>query len=244
MWKNKPPFRVVLNKAVSDDIARQCKHYTRRGVINFVSLVLKLVWVVYHLDSLCQPCFSGLLGFSAPVSLTPAPAAVSMAPAPMVEYGCGRVHNARACRVRDTSCGGDHSASVSGRTSRQCLPCHTRHLSAYLEDRGINRSPLSGFLEMAQNPNGGPYPAYPSDKSWNGALAFYMAQGTLPELTVQQIISCDKFDEGCQGETCQQPSVICGTLQVESTVTQIIPRCLTSGTGLGTVSGMGTKWPQ
>ena len=47
--------------------------------------------------------FSGLLGFSAPVSLTSAPAAVSMAPAPVVEYGCGRVHNARACRVRDTS---------------------------------------------------------------------------------------------------------------------------------------------
>ena len=57
MWKNKPSFRVVLNKAVSDDIARQCKHYTRRGVINFVSLVLKLVRYVYHLDSLCQPCF-------------------------------------------------------------------------------------------------------------------------------------------------------------------------------------------
>ena len=61
---------------------------------------------------------------------------------------------------------------------------------------------------MAQNPNGEPYPAYPSDKSWNEALAIYMAQGTLPELTVQQIISCDKFDEGCQEETCQQPSVM------------------------------------
>jgi len=99
---------------------------------------------------------------------------------------------ARSCR------GGDRSASVSGRTSRQCLPCHTRHQSAYLEDRGINRSPLSGFLEMAQNPNGEPYPAFPSDKSWNEALAIYMAQGTLLELTVQQIISCDKSDEGCQ----------------------------------------------
>ena len=57
MWKNKPSFRVVLNKAVSDDIARQCKHYTRHGVINFVSPVLKSVWVLYGLDSLCQPCF-------------------------------------------------------------------------------------------------------------------------------------------------------------------------------------------
>ena len=42
-------------------------------------------------------------------------------------------------------------------------------------------------------------PVYPSDKSWNEALAIYMAQGTLPELMVQQIISCDKSDEGCQG---------------------------------------------
>ena len=61
---------------------------------------------------------------------------------------------------------------------------------------------------MVQNPNGGPYPAYPSDKSWNEALAIYIAQGTLPEHTVQQIISCDKFDEGRQGETCQQPSIM------------------------------------
>ena len=76
---------------------------------------------------------------------------------------------------------------------------------------------------MAQNSNGEPYPAYPSDKSWNEASAVYMAQGTLLELTVQHIISCDKSDEGCQGETCQQPSIMCGTLQVESTETQIIP---------------------
>ena len=93
MWKNKPPFPVVLNKAVSDDIARQCKHYIRRGVINFVSLVLQLVCIIWIL---WPTMFSGLLGFSAPVSLTP----VSMAPAPVVEYGCGRVHNASACRVK------------------------------------------------------------------------------------------------------------------------------------------------
>ena len=30
--------------------------------------------------------------------------------------------------------------------------------------------------------------------------AMYTAQGTLPELAVQQIISCDKSDGGCQGE--------------------------------------------
>ena len=32
MWKNKPPFSLDLNKATSDDIAWQCKHYTGRGV--------------------------------------------------------------------------------------------------------------------------------------------------------------------------------------------------------------------
>ena len=32
MWKNKPPFSLALNSAISDDIAWQCKHYTGRGV--------------------------------------------------------------------------------------------------------------------------------------------------------------------------------------------------------------------
>ena len=32
MWKNKPPFSLALNNAISDDIAWQCKHYTGRGV--------------------------------------------------------------------------------------------------------------------------------------------------------------------------------------------------------------------
>ena len=32
MWKDKPPFSLALNKATSDDIAWQCKHYTGRGV--------------------------------------------------------------------------------------------------------------------------------------------------------------------------------------------------------------------
>jgi len=35
MWKNKPPFRLVLNKAASDEIAWHCKHYTGRGVMKF-----------------------------------------------------------------------------------------------------------------------------------------------------------------------------------------------------------------
>ena len=32
MWKNKPPFSLALNNAVSDDTAWQCKHYTGRRV--------------------------------------------------------------------------------------------------------------------------------------------------------------------------------------------------------------------
>merc|ERR1712166_999937 len=35
MWKNKPPFRLCLNKAASDEIIRHCKHYTGRGVMKY-----------------------------------------------------------------------------------------------------------------------------------------------------------------------------------------------------------------
>eukprot|EP00413_Alexandrium_margalefii_P011781 CAMPEP_0204529988 /NCGR_PEP_ID=MMETSP0661-20131031/10366_1 /ASSEMBLY_ACC=CAM_ASM_000606 /TAXON_ID=109239 /ORGANISM="Alexandrium margalefi, Strain AMGDE01CS-322" /LENGTH=1076 /DNA_ID=CAMNT_0051536043 /DNA_START=60 /DNA_END=3290 /DNA_ORIENTATION=- len=35
MWKNKPPFRLALNKKASDEIAWHCKHYTGRGVMKF-----------------------------------------------------------------------------------------------------------------------------------------------------------------------------------------------------------------
>jgi len=35
MWKNKPPFRLVLNKKASDEIIWHCKHYTGRGVMKF-----------------------------------------------------------------------------------------------------------------------------------------------------------------------------------------------------------------
>ena len=31
VWKNKPPFRLALNKAASDDIAWQCKYFSGRG---------------------------------------------------------------------------------------------------------------------------------------------------------------------------------------------------------------------
>merc|ERR1712151_1305244 len=35
MWKNKPPFRLCLNKLASDEIIWHCKHYTGRGVMKF-----------------------------------------------------------------------------------------------------------------------------------------------------------------------------------------------------------------
>ena len=35
MWKNKPPFRLALNRAASDDTAWQCKHYTGRRIMKF-----------------------------------------------------------------------------------------------------------------------------------------------------------------------------------------------------------------
>jgi len=35
MWKNNAPFRLVLNKAASDEISWHCKHYTGRGVMKF-----------------------------------------------------------------------------------------------------------------------------------------------------------------------------------------------------------------
>merc|ERR1711967_36262 len=33
MWKNKPPFRLCLNSAASQEIIWHCKHYTGRGVM-------------------------------------------------------------------------------------------------------------------------------------------------------------------------------------------------------------------
>merc|ERR1719221_2596794 len=35
MWKNRAPFRLVLNKAASEEIHWHCKHYTGRGVMKF-----------------------------------------------------------------------------------------------------------------------------------------------------------------------------------------------------------------
>merc|ERR1719207_52637 len=35
MWKNKPPFRLALNKAASDEMIWHAKHYTGRGVMKY-----------------------------------------------------------------------------------------------------------------------------------------------------------------------------------------------------------------
>merc|ERR1712038_464547 len=35
MWKNKPPFRLCLNKAAQEEIIWHCKHYTGRGVMKY-----------------------------------------------------------------------------------------------------------------------------------------------------------------------------------------------------------------
>merc|ERR1712224_739819 len=43
MWKNKPPFRLCLNKAASDEIMWHCKHYTGRGVMKFYRTVRPLL---------------------------------------------------------------------------------------------------------------------------------------------------------------------------------------------------------
>ena len=45
MWKNEPPFGLAMNKAMSDDVAWHCKHYTGRGVMSFTSLVQPRPWI-------------------------------------------------------------------------------------------------------------------------------------------------------------------------------------------------------
>ena len=35
MWKTKPPFRLALNMAASDEIAWHCKHYTAHKIMKF-----------------------------------------------------------------------------------------------------------------------------------------------------------------------------------------------------------------
>merc|ERR1712159_508035 len=88
MWKNKPPFRLCLNKAASDEIIWHCKHYTGRGVMKF------------------YPSGSDL-------------------------------------------------AKDMGIPLQTLIDSHEAHYQA--------------SLKMAKDPEGGPWPAYPSGKSWDEA---------------------------------------------------------------------------
>ena len=167
--------------------------------------------------------FSGLLGFSAPVSITPAPAAVSVTPAPAVIAAPATVveyiapapavsYAAPECllgRLRDQSkltvrlLGRRHRILMEGRTPRVRAISH-----------GMKLRPFTWLREFCRNSR--------CSKSSRAT----------------------RLMEDVRGETCQQPSTMCGTLQVESTATQIIPTRVTSGAGLGTASGMETKWLQ
>merc|ERR1712025_885166 len=86
MWKNKPPFRLCLNKAASDEIIWHCKHYTGRGVMKFYA-------------------------------------------------------------------SGSDLAKDMGISVQVLVDAHEAHYQA--------------SLKMAKDPEGGPYPAYPSGKSWD-----------------------------------------------------------------------------
>ena len=85
MWKNKPPFRLALNRSASDEIVLHCKQYTERGVVKFYE------------------CGAALAeGMGVPVSKMP----------------------------------------------------------------GSIEALLQASLQTEKDPDGGPYPAYPSGKSW------------------------------------------------------------------------------
>merc|ERR1711976_762975 len=86
MWKNKPPFRLCLNKAAQEEIIWHCKHYTVRGVMKFFETGAKL--------------------------------------------------------AQEIGCTVEHLASV-----------HEAHYQA--------------SLKQASDPEGGPFPAYPSGKTWD-----------------------------------------------------------------------------
>eukprot|EP00746_Dinoflagellata_sp_MGD_P157015 gnl/MRDRNA2_/MRDRNA2_86070_c0_seq6.p1 gnl/MRDRNA2_/MRDRNA2_86070_c0~~gnl/MRDRNA2_/MRDRNA2_86070_c0_seq6.p1 ORF type:complete len:692 (+),score=189.18 gnl/MRDRNA2_/MRDRNA2_86070_c0_seq6:73-2148(+) len=88
MWKNKPPFRLCLNKAASDEIIWHCKHYTGRGVMKFYP-------------------------------------------------------------------SGADLAKDMGVPLQTMVDAHEAHYQA--------------SLKMAKDPEGGPWPAYPSGKSWDEA---------------------------------------------------------------------------
>ena len=54
MWKNKPPFRLALNRAASDEIARHCKHCTERGVMKLHSACRRYGSACLEIAAHCQ----------------------------------------------------------------------------------------------------------------------------------------------------------------------------------------------
>ena len=146
--------------------------------------------------------FSGLLGFSAPVSLTPAPAAVSMTPAPAVIAAPASVvvHRASVCRV------------IRG----------TRVLIWKIEESIEARYQAS--LKRRRILMEGRTPCVRAISHGMKLWTFTWLRELCRNSRCSKSSRATRLMEDVRGETCQQPSTMCGTLQVESTETQIIPR--------------------
>ena len=79
-------------------------------------------------------------------------------------------HASTSSSVRDASARGDRSASDSDRVHRASAGCVIRGTRVPVRKiEGSIEADCQVSLEMAQNPDGGPYPAFVSDKSWNEA---------------------------------------------------------------------------
>ncbi|CAE7940998.1 osm1, partial [Symbiodinium sp. KB8] len=98
MWKNKPPFRLCLNKAAADEIIWHAKHYTGRGVMKFYA-------------------------------------------------------------------SGEDLAKDMGVPLQKIVDAHQKHFEAAKKQEKERLIPFWGasFLD----PDGGPFPAYPSGKTWD-----------------------------------------------------------------------------
>ena len=146
--------------------------------------------------------FSGLLGFSAHVSITPAPAAVSVTPAPAVIAAPASVvvHRATVCRViRGTrvlvwKIEESIEARYQASLKRRRIQIKNHTPRIRAISHGMKLRPFTWLRELCRNSR--------CSKSSRAT----------------------RLMEDVRGETCQQPSIMCGILQVESTATQIIPR--------------------
>ena len=98
MRKNKPPFRLALNRAASDEIARHCKHCTERGVMKL------------HVSGTALA-----EGMRVPVSKMEELTAVTLSG--FLEDGQGSRQRGRTLRIRAVSHGVKHVArQVQGRS--------------------------------------------------------------------------------------------------------------------------------